>query len=59
MSINILKQNITQSATPTLKSSNKEGTKEKKHGEDDIFLKAPLRPFAYSNEVGAAVEPLI
>lgn len=59
MSISILKQNITQSATPTLKSSNKEGTKEKKHGEDDIFLKAPLRPFAYSNEVGAAVEPLI
>lgn len=59
MSISILKQKITQSEMPTLKNSNKEATKEKKHGEDDIFLKAPLRPFAYSNEVGAAIEPLI
>ena len=33
--------------------------KECKEGNDDIFLKAPLRPFAYSNEVGAAIEPLI
>lgn len=59
MSISTLKQNITQSIKPPLKSSNAETTKEKKHGQDDIFLKAPLRPFAYSNEVGAAIEPLI
>lgn len=59
MSISTLKQNITQSIKPPLKSSNAETTKEKKHGQDDIFLKAPLRPFAYSNEIGAAIEPLI
>lgn len=59
MSLSILKQNITQSEKPTLKNSNKKATKEKKHGEDDIFLKMPLRAMAYTNEVGAAIEPLI
>lgn len=58
MNINILKQK-TQLMKPISQSSNKEVTKEKKHEENDIFLKMPLRAFAYSNEVGAALEPLI
>lgn len=59
MSISILKHNIAPSTKPPSKSSSEQTPSEKKHGEDDIFLKAPLRPLAYSNEVGAAIEPLI
>lgn len=59
MSINIIKEKIIHSTKPPQQNLNQEVKKEKNQIDDDIFLKMPLRALAYTNEVGAALEPLI
>ena len=59
MNINTLKPKYSPAISMNGNNLESSGKKEKKSQTDDIFLKMPLRAFAYSNEVGAALEPLI
>ena len=59
MNINTVKTKFKPIISEHGNDSEINGKKEKKPQTDDIFLKMPLRAFAYSNEVGAALEPLI